>query len=361
MKIDSSKLIRNFILAIVICVFVYVFVKFFISFSIPFVIAYIISRTVRPISRKIRRISRRLDKPATAFLLIILTVIGYTLLRTSLLWLFDQLKAFIESLTERLAYQNDPINTFMNKLQEMGTRHPEFGNLLYYGIDSTNLGSILSETINSFLTNLASQIANIASKILLTIPGIAITIFITISASFYMSLDRGETKEFLLGIIPQKTINNVTKIKLYAVQSAKKYLKTYIIMMFIVFSLLYIGFTLLKVDFAFVKAFVIAIVDLLPVLGAGTVLIPWAIVDLVIGNGTQAVGLLILLLIITIVREILEPKIMGGYIGVPPLIALIFMYMGMKLFGVAGLILFPFLSSIILSVINHTEKEKTST
>ena len=111
--------------------------------------------------------------------------------------------------------------------------------------------------------------------------------------------------------------------------------------MLITFLEVFIGLTVLGVRYAFLIALLTAVVDLMPVLGTGTVMIPWGIIDLIAGNYFMGIGLLVLYAIITVIRQILEPKIVGKYVGLYPLLALVSMYVGLKLFGLIGLFGLP--------------------
>ena len=101
------------------------------------------------------------------------------------------------------------------------------------------------------------------------------------------------------------------------------------------------GFSILGVEYSLLLAVITAIIDVLPILGTGTVLIPWGIISLFQGNFVLGIGILVLYGVITLVRQIIEPKIVGDYIGLYPLVSLICMYVGLRLFGIVGLFLLP--------------------
>ena len=125
--------------------------------------------------------------------------------------------------------------------------------------------------------------------------------------------------------------------------------------MIITFTELNIGLHLLKIPYATVIAGAIAIFDLLPILGTGGVLIPWTVIAAVIGEYGMALGIGILYIVITMVRNYLEPKLVGKQIGLHPLATLIALFVGSRLFGLAGLFGFP----VALSVIVQLRREDT--
>ena len=110
----------------------------------------------------------------------------------------------------------------------------------------------------------------------------------------------------------------------------------------------------LNVNYPLLSALGIAFVDALPILGAGTVILPWAIISSVNGNIRLAIALVILFIIITIVRQILEPKIVSNKIGVHPIFTLIAMYTGFKLIGLIGLFIGPIILIILQNVFETT-------
>ena len=118
-------------------------------------------------------------------------------------------------------------------------------------------------------------------------------------------------------------------------------LKGYLTIMFITFIELAIGLTVLRVNNSVLLAVLISLIDILPVLGTGTVLIPWSLISLIMGDTFLGIGLIILYMIILIVRNIIEPKFIGKRIGLKPLVTLISMYLGLQLAGVVGMFIFP--------------------
>ena len=113
------------------------------------------------------------------------------------------------------------------------------------------------------------------------------------------------------------------------------------ILCLVTFVMLLLGFWYLGVDYALLTAVLVAIVDALPVLGTGTVLVPWSVYQLLLGSVPRGVALLALYAVILLVRNLLEPKLVAAQAGLPPLAALMAMYLGFRLFGVGGMLLAP--------------------
>ena len=111
--------------------------------------------------------------------------------------------------------------------------------------------------------------------------------------------------------------------------------------MVLTFFEVFVGLSIIGVDYAFLMALIIAFLDILPVFGVGTVLIPWSIIAFLTHDFGKGVGLIILWAIVTIIRQVAEPKIVGGSIGLHPIVTLIGMYVGFRLFGILGTFLAP--------------------
>ena len=125
-------------------------------------------------------------------------------------------------------------------------------------------------------------------------------------------------------------------------------LKGYILLMLITFTELTIGLLLIGQSNAILLAAIICVIDILPVLGTGAVVIPWALISLFTGNILEAIGLILMYIVITIIRNFLEPKVIGNQVGLHPLITLLSMFCGLRLLGFVGLFGFP-LTLIVLN------------
>jgi predicted PurR-regulated permease PerM len=144
-----------------------------------------------------------------------------------------------------------------------------------------------------------------------------------------------------------------------AVSTLKKMLKAYSLIVLITTTELCIGFYIMKLlkifdsDYIIFISIIIAIIDIIPVLGTGTVLIPWALYSLVTGSVPMGVGLLVMYAVILVIRQVIEPKLVAGQVGVSPIVTIIAMYMGTKLFGVLGFFVLPF----TVVIVNQLNKE----
>ena len=128
---------------------------------------------------------------------------------------------------------------------------------------------------------------------------------------------------------------------------AAKYLRSYFLIMLITFAVMLVGFLLLRVDYAFLFAIIVAVLDLLPIVGVGTVLVPASVFCFLSGNKALAIGLVVLFVVNEVVRQLAEPRILGKHLGIHPLLTLAAMYIGYSFFGFAGLFLLPLLVVLV--------------
>lgn len=136
----------------------------------------------------------------------------------------------------------------------------------------------------------------------------------------------------------------------------KGYLKAQLMLMGITFIILTTGLMILKVPYLILIAIAISIVDVLPILGSGVIIVPWSIISFILGNGYLGKGLAVIYIILIITRQILEPKIMGKEIGVRPLYTFLATILGSLILGPIGLILGPLIAVLVTSII-RTKKE----
>jgi sporulation integral membrane protein YtvI len=129
------------------------------------------------------------------------------------------------------------------------------------------------------------------------------------------------------------------------------YLKAYLFLMLLSFTQLYLGLTVLRVNYAFSVALFIAVVDILPVLGMGVIVIPWALWCFLTGNLPLGGGLMLLYGLMSIVRQIAEPKVVGNFIGLHPLASLLSVCVGLRFLGVGGMFALPMLVIVLKNMI----------
>lgn len=170
-------------------------------------------------------------------------------------------------------------------------------------------------------------------------PNALISGVVTVMACFYGSMSYDNVCRTMAEWLPKSRYQRAERVWHRAIKGILGYLRAYGLLWLLTFSEVLIGLLILRQPYAFLMALVIAAVDILPILGTGTVLIPWAVGMFLLGRPSFGIGLLILYGVVTIVRQIAEPHILGGSLGIPPLMSLLFSFAGLHFFGLPGMIL----------------------
>ncbi len=205
-------------------------------------------------------------------------------------------------------------------------------------------------SLSSAVSNFSLQAVGMVSGWVTQVPGRLLSILICIIATVFMTADFNRMVAFLLRQMPQRTRHVVVKTKETFIQVLKKYGRSYGIIMCITFCELLVGFLILRQDNAVLLAAIIALFDIFPIIGAGFFLIPWAVVNLLSGSIAKGLGLIAMYIVITVLRQFIEPRVVGHQVGLHPLVTLMAMLVGTKLFGGIGLLGLPLACAIMKSL-----------
>lgn len=200
-----------------------------------------------------------------------------------------------------------------------------------------------TENIGTYVGDLVSKAAaptvEIAGNVAKGIPNALVNTVITILSSYLFIAEQDKIVEWMQRYAP----NFVLRYAEYLKKDAKGLIGGYFLaqfrIMFVVAGILAAGFLFLRVKYGILLAVLISLLDFLPVFGTGTALFPWAAVKLFTGEYTYAAGLLILYVVTQVSRQLIQPKIVGDSMGLPPLLTLFLLYLGFKIKGIAGMIL----------------------
>ena len=232
----------------------------------------------------------------------------------------------------------------LNKIAEMiGSLTAAFGGV--FGRLGEGVGEAVYTLISSFVESIGSFLSGFARGI----PRALLFLLVTVISAVYMSLDLEHVADFLRRILPFRAVSLIGRLKNSLFTTLARYLRSYLLLMLLTFAVILSGLVILRAPEALLLAAVISLLDVLPVLGVGTVLIPWSLYSFISGGTVFGVGLLILYLLHTVIRQLAEPKIVGKSLGVHPIITLVLLYVGYSLFGFFGILLVP-LFTILLEV-----------
>lgn len=324
--------------------FTYFFFKYLFSCSLPFLLAYILATA----SRKITLFLCEKFKFTRFFAVLSVTLLTLFILMTFIYVLSVSIFSEISNLSSFLTREKIT-NTFSgiyNKLILMLSDY--FPNLLQkLEPKLSSLSAFINSTILSVAESLIPAIAQGAIYLLKLFPKLLLFSGVTILSLFYFGCDYESVNSFILKQLSKRQIKFLCELKNQVFKTIFNIIRAYAILILITFSELLCGFLLLGIPYATILAILISIIDILPILGTGTVLLPWSIILLLNGDTKNGISIIALYIIITVIRQIAEPKIIGSSLGLHPLLTLISMYFGIKLAGVSGLFIFPFVTIII--------------
>lgn len=330
----------------------------FMPFLIALAVAALLQRPTNFLAKKIKLIPRKVWAGILIFLFYatigVLAVLLCIWLISEIVTFFEYIPGFVADAADTIesATQED-ISGFFSRFPEwIGKPLEEFA----IGL-SSDLPGKLAELASTFSGEILSSVGAIgggtistALSIILDVPGILIIVIVTIIGTFFFGMDYDNVKHMILRMFPTKFRPTALKIKNYTIDTVLGLLKTYMLLMFLTFTELAGGFGIInligsgigiKIEYVVPLALIIAIVDILPVLGVGTVLLPWAVIDFIIGKWQLGIMILVLYTGITILRNYLEPKIIGAKYGTHPALMLIAIYVGGSLFGIIGVFALP--------------------
>lgn len=347
-NITYIKVILNLLTALVIFLLCVFLLPRLLIFFMPFVIGWIISLIASPLVRFLEKKLKIRRKAVSAFVIIAVLACVILLVYGIGVKLARETADFIDELPvlwERTEAEFEQIGA---NLSGVYTRLPKDiqDRLMNLGND---LGVYFSDFIGGIGTPTFTAVGNFAKQL----PDIFMAVVMTLLSSYFFVADKNYLSEFMEKYLPGSIYYPLSLVRKSMRNAIGGYFKAQLKIEVWVYLILFIGFLILGIDYAFLIAFGIAFLDFLPVFGAGTVMIPWAVIEILSGEYKRAVGLLIIWCVGQLVRQFIQPKIMGDSIGVAPIPTLFLLYIGYQAAGVAGLI---FALPISIIVINLNEE-----
>lgn len=314
----------------------WLFFKFALPWFAPFILAFITATIIEPAVRKLMKKYnfQRGFAAACCTVIILVLIIAILVLITGRA--AYEISAFVKSLPSILSRIPALTSSVENSLTNYISQAPlDVQNYFFNAVDS------ISKKISELPASLSGELLGFLSTVAAATPKIILFSVTYAIGVFFISSRYREITSFILRQIPQRWQSEARVVKRDLLSTLGKWLKAQFTLMCITFLELTVAFFILKIDYAALLALLIALIDALPILGVGTVLIPWALIELLYGNTAAAISLIIIYCIVALVRSLLEPKLIGSQIGLSPIVTLICMYVGFCSAGILGMILFP--------------------
>lgn len=303
-------------------------------FFMPFVVGWILALLANPLVRFLERRVKLVRRHGSMLIIIAALAIVIGLFYGAGLLVYREMGSFLADAPE--IYQS-VIAEIENALQN-GRKLAEYfpqnlqPPLLAF---SDNLDGLFGKLVS----RAAEPTVQIAGHVAKSIPNLLVNMVIIILSSYLFLADRESIMRWLKEHLPAFVFRYIEYMKRDAKGLIGGYFLAQFRIMCVVALILAAGFLVLGVRYGVLLAFLTAILDFLPIFGTGTVLFPWAVVKLFAGEYAYATGLILLYILTQVVRQIIQPKIVGESMGLPPLMTLFLLYLGFKLRGLTGMIL----------------------
>ena len=321
---------------------------------LPFIIAYIVSLFIIPLAKKTSEKTKIPNKICAAVYITLAIALAIFVGVISVGRLVREAEALVlngegvfDSIRKALDTLRAPIELLRSKIK--------VGDENTLASFDKSFEEILSGIEKRVIDAISGGVANIVSSIVSHTPSIFIGVAVTVMSCYYFCMSGGVIGEGIKKTLPPKYRANVIRIISLIKTAVKKYARAYLVLMLITFFEVFVGLLILNVRYAFIVALCVAVVDILPLVGAGAVLLPWALVVFVMGDTSLSLGLVILYGVITIIRQISEPHIVGTSIGLNPAASLFSMYVGYKVFGFWGMIFGPAIAFVVSEALKKEE------
>ena len=362
-KVEKRRaFLIDFAFVAVLLALIYVFFKYLFWIAAPFLLSFFFAVLLQ---KPLRILDKKTNHKAHSFWSIFLVVVSIAvvivpvaLILTSV---FGKISAFIGYVSEQLSDISSFLSTIenwlLNAIQFLpkgiynsvsGSITDLFDKLQPNAVEgaASSAGLLSSLDLGSLTSKLTSGVSNVYS-VVKGVPSILIGVVIGLVAWILFTKDYDYLVRFIQNQLPDDKKGVLVEFKQVFSKTILTMFKAYGIIMCITFCELFLGFSIMSLfgimnnGYFAIIALAIAVFDILPVAGSGGILIPWSLFSLIYGNYKQAIGLIVLYIIITVIRQYVEPKIVGTSLGVHPIVTLMGLYFGLKLFGFMGMFIVP--------------------
>ena len=368
-KIEKRRsFIINTVFVVIIVGLFYLAIKYALGIVWPFVVAFFLAMLLqRPVNFLSTKTPLKRGISSVIMVLFVLVIVGSILgliigrivmeLKGFFVYLLIKMEdapAFVDQIQ---AWLSDTFSFLPKSLHEsIMTATENFLNRLM-GIEAkASADAIQAESSGIDFSLLSSPLGAVWGTAK-QIPMIAVGVLVCVVSCCFMTTDYRTLRDMILSQLSQKRQSAVIRTKQVTFSTLGKMGKAYSIILFVTFMEMLLGLSFLKLihvynsGYIFAIAFITAVVDIIPVLGTGTILIPWALWSLFTGDVGLGIGLLVVYAIISVIRQVIEPKLVASQLGLPPFVTIMAMYIGSQLFGFIGLFLLP-ITIMLLKVLN---------
>lgn len=344
MKLEKRRsFIINFLYFAIILGIIILLTRYALGAIAPFLIALAVSFLLKPAVQYFCE-KLRIPRGISGLVLVVLfyallgflfTVIGVQLFSAAKSFFLTLPSLYTGSIAPWMSRQFVLVQEFVGKLDPEATAA--------YNALAASINSSLGNAITGISRQVVAQVTSVTLKA----PGFLLKLLITVIATVFLTIDFPKIKAFVMRQLTPRIQDLFHNARVQLGRTLWSYTRSYALILAITFAELALGLTLIGIPNALGIAILIALFDILPVVGSGLVLLPWTVYTLLTGNLMRGIGLAILYVVVIVVRQIMEPKIVGDRVGLHPLVTLLCMVLGTYLFGGIGLLGLPITVALI--------------
>ncbi len=322
-----------FVFLLILCFIFFILPKILVFFM-PFVIGFILSLIADPLVKFLEKRIKIKRKYGTVLLIILVIGALVLLCYGAGLALVIGLRGFMEYLPTMYENAAAELSEASERLQAALHRISYLRQL-----DVADFGSVLQDAANSLLSNYKEPTVSAIGDIAGSIPDMFVKVIMGLVATYFFIADRERLLAAIEQHMPEHFRQKTLVIYTQILRAVGGYFKAQFKIMGVIYVVITVGLIILKVNYAWLIGFAIAFLDMLPVFGTGTVLVPWAAIKVFSGNFTTAAGMVVLYGVSLVVHQVIQPKLVGESVGLDPFVTLFFMYIGYQFKGVLGMII----------------------
>ena len=338
MKTETWVRLASIGICVVIAVLAgYVIVSRFAGILLPFVLAALVASVLRPAALFLKKRCRLPEKVGgTLLILSAVSLLSFGIVSLGRLF-YDGARDLIAGLPAMLEDAENPLRRLIDLIEKFsGGKSDPAGNW-------ESLYRMLSGMVQEAVSTASTALTSGATSIIMGLPRVILSLVVGVVALFYLFFDRKKLSAQLRFFLSEKTLHRLSGLMEHMRRAVGGFLRAYLSLLLLTFAELLSGFLLLNIRRPLTVAVLTALVDLLPVFGVGTVLIPWSVFSFLSGDVFRGVGLLVLFGVMYVVRQFAEPRLLGSTIGIHPLFTLFAVFAGFSLFGIFGMFIAPLL------------------
>jgi len=342
------KFLTNIAYYGIICAIAILFLKYGLHYVLPFILALVINYVMKtPIIKfsEKTKLSRKTSAMIVLTLAVIVLLVLLVLAGVKLVTSFKDIILAVPGIYTR------SVEPYLQKLLQW------YEGADYIEMLGPTIGSMLETTANSILSSLGSMVTNSSVRIVQWItnivssfPSLLMTFLMTVIAIYFIAFDYDRVMLFLKKQLSERQLFFLGHVKTNFFNTVIKYLGSYSLIMLITMLEMSVLMLVASVPRAITVAILIALFDFMPIVGISTILIPWIVIDAISGNYKQAIILFIGYIAITVVRNIIEPKIVGEQVGIHPVLTLVLMFVGLRAAGLIGMLMLPVTAVILVQL-----------